>query len=89
MRFRIQTEEDLSKAKMWIRSCLILHNLIVDIEKELGLGSSLGEFEKEYARQASREDSEENEGPEIDDSLATSPGQAFRQQVMNILLQNI
>lgn len=67
---------------------MILHNLIIDIEKELGLGSSLGEFEREYARQ-NREDLEEGEGPEIDDSLATSPGQAFRQQVMNILLQSI
>lgn len=88
MRFRIQAEKDLDSAKMWIRSCLILHNLIIDIEKELGLGSSLGEFEREYARQ-NREDLEEGEGPEIDDSLATSPGQAFRQQVMNILLQSI
>jgi hypothetical protein len=63
--------------------------LIIDIEKELGLDSSLEEFEKEYIRQANREGSEEDNGPEIDDSLATSPGQAFRQQVMNVLLQSM
>ena len=68
---------------------MILHNLIIDIEKELGLGSSLKEFEREYARQANNEGSEDDEGPEIDDSLATSPGQAFRHQVMNTLLQSI
>jgi hypothetical protein len=77
LRFRIQTEKDLSNAKLWICSCLILHNLIIDIEKELGLDSSLEEFEKEYIRQANREGSEEDNGPEIDDNLATSPGQAF------------
>lgn len=88
MRFRIQTEKDLGNAKMWICTCLILHNLVIDIEKELGLDSSLGEFEREYARQQNRQE-EEEEGPEIDDSLAASPGQAFRQQVMNILLQSI
>ena len=76
MRVQIQVEKDLDSAKMWICSCLILLNLIIDIEKKLGLGSSLGEFEREYARQ-NREDLEKGEGPEIDDSLATLPGQAF------------
>ena len=72
---------------------MILHNLIVDVEKELGLNSSLDEFEQEYLGQEHngglQDEGNENEGPELDDDLATSTGQAFRRQVMNILLDKI
>ena len=94
MHFRIQTQRNLSHAVEWIRCCLILHNLIVDIERELKLDSSLAEFREEAPVEGRNSDADEdhkdgNEEPEVDDDLATSTGQAFRRQVMNILLENM
>jgi hypothetical protein len=94
MRFRIQTQRNLSHAIEWIHCCFILHNLIVDIERELKLDSSLAEFREEAPveeeNSGADEDQEDgNEEPEVNDDLATSTGQAFRRQVMNILLENM
>ena len=94
LRFRIQTQRNLNHAIEWIRCCLILHNLIVDIERELNLDSSLAEFRQEgpvegHDSHADEDVEDGNEGPEVDDDLATSTGQAFRRDVMNILLENI
>jgi hypothetical protein len=93
MCFQIQTQRNLSHAIEWICCCLILHNLIVDIERELKLDSSLAEFgeapveEENSGADVDQEDG--NEEPEMNDDLATSTGQAFRRQVMNILLENM
>lgn len=94
MCFRIQTQRNLSHAIEWIHCCLILHNLIVDIERELKLDSSLAELRKEAPVEGQNsgadEDQEDgNEEPEVDDDLAISTGQAFCRQVMNILLENM
>jgi hypothetical protein len=73
---------------------LILHNLIVDIERELKLDSLLAEFREEAPveeeNSGADEDQEDgNEEPEVNNDLATSIGQAFCRQVMNILLENM
>ncbi|KIJ10706.1 hypothetical protein PAXINDRAFT_85636, partial [Paxillus involutus ATCC 200175] len=46
--FQIQNENDLEYANAWVRSCLILHNMIVKFEEELGLSTSMGEFARQY-----------------------------------------
>ncbi|KIJ20708.1 hypothetical protein PAXINDRAFT_66806, partial [Paxillus involutus ATCC 200175] len=48
--FQIQNEDDLEYANAWMRSCLILHNMIVKFEEELGLSTSMGEFARQYER---------------------------------------
>lgn len=88
--FQIQTQAKLDYVITWVRCCLILHNLIIEIEEELGVRSSISEFKQEIrGRDPRRDDEEESseEEPEIDDGLAHSTGQAFRQQLMNVLLQ--
>ena len=90
LRFQIQTQAKLDYAVTWIRCCLVLHNLIIEIEEELGVRSSIAEFEREIRGRDPRRDDEEessDEEPEINDGLAHSTGQAFRQQLMNVLLQ--
>ncbi|KIM66821.1 hypothetical protein SCLCIDRAFT_87284, partial [Scleroderma citrinum Foug A] len=39
LRFQIQNQTDLDYANMWIRCCLILHNMIINIEEKLGLSA--------------------------------------------------
>jgi hypothetical protein len=88
LRIQIQGKDDLDYAAMWIWCCLILHNMIIEIEEELGLQSSQVYFAQQY-REANRDiDDEENDEGEVDDGLAYSTGQNFRQQVMDSLLQH-
>ena len=73
---------------------MILHNLIVDIKRELKLDSSLTQFREEGTVEVHDSDANENpkdgnEKPKVDDDLVTLTGQAFHRQVMNILLENI
>ena len=72
---------------------MILHNLIIEIKEELGVRSSITEFEQEMRGQDPRRDNQEEESseeePEIDDGLAHFIGQAFRQQFMTGLLQQL
>ena len=93
LQFQIQTQAKLDYAITWVRCCLILHNLIIEIEEELGVRSSITEFEQERRGWDPRRDNQEEESnkeePEVDDGLAHSTGQAFRQQLMNELLQQL
>ena len=70
-----------------------LAHLIIEIEEELGVRSSITEFEQEMRGRDPRRDNQEEESseeePEIDDGLAHSTGQAFRQQLMTGLLQQL
>jgi hypothetical protein len=63
---------------MWICSCLILHNFIVEIEEHLGIASSGKEFYKELTEQDMVEDDTENEEEE--------DGQDFHNTLMGHLL---
>ncbi|KAL4077987.1 hypothetical protein J3A83DRAFT_4082240, partial [Scleroderma citrinum] len=40
MQFQIQNQQDLDFTNMWMHCCLILHNMILEIEEDLGLVSS-------------------------------------------------
>ncbi|KIK90531.1 hypothetical protein PAXRUDRAFT_151725 [Paxillus rubicundulus Ve08.2h10] len=48
--FQIQNKDELEYASSWVNSCLILHNIIIQSEEELGLSTSMGEFTKWYKR---------------------------------------
>ncbi|KIK13193.1 hypothetical protein PISMIDRAFT_75616, partial [Pisolithus microcarpus 441] len=50
MRFQIQNQRDLEFANMWMRCCLILHNLILEIEEDFGVVSSNLEYMEEAER---------------------------------------
>ncbi|KAF8837234.1 hypothetical protein BDN67DRAFT_877140, partial [Paxillus ammoniavirescens] len=50
LHFQIQNEDDLEYANAWVRSCLILHNMIIKLKEELGLSTSMGEFARQYER---------------------------------------
>jgi hypothetical protein len=82
LRFQIQTQAKLDYAITWVRCCLILPNLIIEIEEELGVRSSITEFEQEMRgrdpRRGNQEEESSEEEPEVDDGLAHSTGQAFR-----------
>jgi hypothetical protein len=85
LRIQIQDQDDLEYAAGWIRSCLILHNMIIEIEEELGLASSQTYFAQQH-REVNRELDDEEDGREIDEGLAHLTGQNFRQKVMADLL---
>ncbi|KIK18456.1 hypothetical protein PISMIDRAFT_79655, partial [Pisolithus microcarpus 441] len=50
MHFQIQNQQDLEFANMWMRCCLILHNLILEIEEDFGVVSSNLEYMEEAER---------------------------------------
>ncbi|KIK14154.1 hypothetical protein PISMIDRAFT_73750, partial [Pisolithus microcarpus 441] len=50
MHFQIQNQWDLEFANMWMRCCLILHNLILEIEEDFGIVSSNLEYMEEAER---------------------------------------
>jgi hypothetical protein len=62
LRIQIQNDDNLKYANSWIRSCLVLHNMIIDIEEQLGLAASAGDFAAEYPKEGDGEEQEEGEG---------------------------
>ena len=71
LRFQIQTQRDLNYANMWTRCCLILHNMIIEIEEHLGCESS-HEF---FADEARRWDSDRPQGSDdATQAAASAPG---------------
>ncbi|KIJ05564.1 hypothetical protein PAXINDRAFT_93291, partial [Paxillus involutus ATCC 200175] len=91
LRFQIQTANNLLYANTWVRCCLILHNMIIDIESELGVHSSNDYFFQQSRRlDETRDlDAEEGEGQNMHDELAGSVGQNFRKRLMETLLRHM
>jgi hypothetical protein len=90
LQFSVQGKKDLDYSNMWICSCLILHNFIVDIEEHLGIASSGKEFYKELTGWDMVEDDAENEEEEEDGqgdkSYIGTEGQYFCNTLMGHLL---
>jgi len=67
---------------MWIRCCLILHNLIIEIEETLGIASTGNDFYEELTgqRMNQNEEEEEEEGEEGqgDETYIGTAGQEFQ-----------
>ena len=74
---------------MWIRCCLILHNMIIDIEEELGLSASADTYNTEAQGWGeSLVNGNQSEASENDDEYVGSPGQIFRNRVKDMLLRS-
>ena len=74
---------------MWIRCCLILHNMIIDIEEELGLSASADTYNtKAQGWGESLVNGNQSEASENDDEYVGSPGQIFRNRVKDMLLRS-
>ncbi|KIK77202.1 hypothetical protein PAXRUDRAFT_167530, partial [Paxillus rubicundulus Ve08.2h10] len=91
--FQIQSEDDLEYANAWVRSCLVLHNMIVKFEDELGLSTSTDEFAREYERMEERGHGG-NEDPDGDEEPQGQPhaaqeGLPANQAVRNTLMAHI
>jgi len=74
---------------MWIRCCLILHNLIIEIEEILGIASTGNDFYEELTGQKMNEEEEEEEEGEEgqgDETYIGTAGQEFRNTLMAHLL---
>ncbi|KIK49396.1 hypothetical protein CY34DRAFT_70253, partial [Suillus luteus UH-Slu-Lm8-n1] len=86
LRFQIQSQKDLNYANMWTCCCLILHNLIIEIEEELGTKSTNPHFRKESQMQGDRDLDEEEGGG--DEGFIGTAGQNFRNTLMGRLLRS-
>ncbi|KAG2073881.1 hypothetical protein BDR04DRAFT_1151703 [Suillus decipiens] len=88
--FSVQGKKDLDYSNMWICSCLILHNFIVEIEEHLGIASSGKDFYKELTRwDMVEDDTDENDKEEDgqgDESYIGMEGQDFHNTLMACLL---
>ncbi|KAJ8579961.1 hypothetical protein M405DRAFT_892540 [Rhizopogon salebrosus TDB-379] len=87
--------KDLKFANSWTRCCLILHNMIIDIEEQLERESSNDFFARDGDGPAEHgpgeeDPSHEDEGSgEGDEGFIGSEGQIFRQKVMRHLLRHL
>jgi len=86
MRFQIQNQRDLEFANMWTRCCLILHNLILEIEEGLGRQSTNDVFMDEAeAWEAPLVHEQDDEG----EDFIGSPGQVFRSRLVERLFRSL
>ena len=74
MYFQIQNQRDLDFVNMWVRCCLILHNMIIEIEEDLSVHSSNNEFMQEAATWGAPL---VNKGDDQGEDFIASPGQIF------------
>ncbi|KIK40289.1 hypothetical protein CY34DRAFT_40223, partial [Suillus luteus UH-Slu-Lm8-n1] len=44
LRVQIQVQKDLDEVSMWTHCCFILHNMIINIEEQLGSTSTFNHF---------------------------------------------
>ena len=93
MRFQIQNQRDLEFTNMWIRCCLILHNLILEIEECLGLKSTnelfMEEAEAWGVPQNDGHDDEHDDEHDDGHEFIGSPGQVFRNQLVERLFRTL
>ena len=83
LRLQVRTKKDIQVAVHWIQCCIILHNMIIDFEKELGIDSSTG-----WAREEGQEPNCPPQPVVVDDPAGT-PGQQFRTELMRRLFNHL
>ena len=90
---QIQNNEDLQYANAWIWSCLILYNLIIDFEKQLGIAPSATGFAAEYSSEDEDEEGwKEDEVKDIEENEQAqhrTPGQQHHHTLMQTLLHQL
>ncbi|KAG2067111.1 hypothetical protein BDR04DRAFT_1159533 [Suillus decipiens] len=77
LQFSVQDKKDLDYSNMWICSCLILHNFIVEIKEHLGI---------DMVEDDTDENDEEEDG-QGDESYIGTEGQDFCNTLMACLLR--
>ncbi|KIK18448.1 hypothetical protein PISMIDRAFT_84040, partial [Pisolithus microcarpus 441] len=85
MHFQIQNQRDLNFVNMWMRCCLILHNMILEIKEDLGVMSSNVEYMEEAATWGVSLVHERDDG----EDFIASPGQIFRKCLMERLFHRL
>ncbi|KIK74626.1 hypothetical protein PAXRUDRAFT_175107, partial [Paxillus rubicundulus Ve08.2h10] len=84
----VHSEKDLQYAVNWVICCLVLHNMIIQFEERLyGEKSPQRKESETWARNEVPHVEAENE-PVVADMNDGSPGQAFRQRLMNLILNS-
>ena len=80
---QIRTEQDLQIVVYWVECCLILHNMIIRFESTLGVESTAGWAMNEGREPCHRLD------PVVVDVPEGTPGQQFRQELMQCLFTHL
>jgi len=80
---QVRMKKDIQIAVHWIQCCIILHNMIIDFEKELGINSSTG-----WAREEGQEPNHPPQ-PVVVDNPAGMLGQQFRTELMRCLFSHL
>jgi len=75
IRVQIQSEQQWKYVKSWIFTCLVLHNMIIEIEEDLGIASSAFAYATRYDRYENREEQEERGEEENEDEDGDEEGQ--------------
>lgn len=86
LRVQINQERDHTIATFWITACVILHNLIIDIEREI---DDSDEFYIEILRQGMEGVVEDGVRDEIAVDLLETPGQQKRTELKQQLLAEL
>ncbi|KIK12669.1 hypothetical protein PISMIDRAFT_120465, partial [Pisolithus microcarpus 441] len=86
MCFQIQNQQDLEFVNMWMWCCLILHNLILEIEEDFSVVSSNLEYMEEAERWGVPLIHEWDDSRE--DFIGT-PGQLFRGRLVERLFRGL
>lgn len=84
LRLQVRTKKDIQIAIHWVQCCIILHNMIIAFEKELGIEPrSIG-----WARQEGQEPNYPTQSVVVDEPAGT-PGQQFRTELMRRLFDHL
>lgn len=84
LRMKIQTKKDVKVAVYWVMSCIILHNMIIRFEEEMG---DRIESTTEWAVEEGR-NLQDGDADVVADAVGTA-GQQFRMKLSAELLQHL
>ncbi|KIJ13923.1 hypothetical protein PAXINDRAFT_80076 [Paxillus involutus ATCC 200175] len=76
LRLQVRTKKDIRIAVHWVQCCLVLHNMTIFFERQLGIESSIA-----WARREGREPNHRTQ-PVVVDAPAGTAGQRFRTELM-------